>query len=423
MLNLKNRDNNELRILSKLTKKKYESMFRTPNPKLRRRTSIKPSDVFKNYGARTADIEDIEQEEALNASIKHLETLGFIESQRKVNNEDVCKIFLIDNALNDVENYLSDKFDITSRQQKINKTQLIMDQYCNKGVLTDYYCKELKYQLEHTFKDIDIKKERDMLALLNFIQNNKTDMYIREISEIVLGNTKAFEKYYRSKIRNTLLAASGQEESNSVEEDYESNKEIDIFSEYHILVTEQEILLKGSGYLSIGGNSFQLGVFPNGLSITSQDLALIDGIFVEADNVLTIENKTAFYRFKNDDYFAVYLGGFATKKQVELLNIIHKFNPLKKYYHFGDIDPYGFEIHKILCESTGIKFDLFLMNKGVLCDKKYKTCCQTLTEADKKKALELKPLDKYQEVMETMLRLNSKLEQEVIALRWMEYHQ
>ena len=94
-----------------------------------------------------------------------------------------------------------------------------------------------------------------------------------------------------------------------------------------------------------------------------------------------------------------------------------EFNPDKRWFHFGDIDPDGFYILENLRRKTGIPFEPLYMSIDEL--KKYKKYCKSLEVNDLKKANSLIESGHYTKEMQYMLDNNIKLEQEVISWKQM----
>ena len=144
-------------------------------------------------------------------------------------------------------------------------------------------------------------------------------------------------------------------------------------------------------------------------------LLKMEVITLSKSKVVTVENLTSFYTFKDDEAIILYLGGFHNSAKRELIKKIYNFNPNLEFYHTGDIDCGGFEILIDLRNKTGINFKPLLM--GIEQLQKYKSECQTLTDNDRKRLTELlcnPKADEFKEVIEHMLSFDIKLEQESI---------
>lgn len=150
-----------------------------------------------------------------------------------------------------------------------------------------------------------------------------------------------------------------------------------------------------------------------------QNWKKIDEIKILASNFITIENRTSYLRYKNDNTVTFYLGGYANRDQRDFLKHVYKDNLDKNYLHFGDIDAGGLWIHNHLCKITGINFGLFCMSEKELADPVYKKCLRKLSENDITRMQELKDIPDYKDVVDYMLKNKVKLEQEIVSLRLM----
>ena len=132
--------------------------------------------------------------------------------------------------------------------------------------------------------------------------------------------------------------------------------------------------------------------------------------------ILTIENLTTFFRWKEKDSLMIYLGGYHNSVRRKLLELLHQSFPEAEYLHFGDIDVGGFEIYRDLCRKTGIPFKTYHMGIEEL--EKYKSCTQKLTEGDcKRLEVLIKKIESEggdTRVLQYMKEKGRKLEQEGI---------
>ena len=111
----------------------------------------------------------------------------------------------------------------------------------------------------------------------------------------------------------------------------------------------------------------------------------------------------------------MYLGGFASRPQIEFLKKVIRDNPDVMYQHFGDIDIGGFLIHRHLCKRTSAAFGLYCMGVRQLSDERFQGCLKALTENDLARLKGLKEDAAYREVLEYMEKYGVKLEQEIVS--------
>lgn len=398
-------------ILVKFIEKYHRRNFKYGEKEIHQNIQLKPTEIYRKYGNPEGDTL---VEKDINEACSFLFEKGFIEFTNYKFSDDISKIILNQDKVEQMEEYLETVYGITSRSFKASKIRQYMDRYGNSGLLTNYYCEQLDYQLNQTLTDLDPIKELNTLKILDFIQHNKKDLYVREVSMLVFGDSKVFEEknFYNSIctiIRNALDLPKDECSPND-----------EILQNYHIYPVDQEILIKGNISVEREDDIFSIERFQNGISLSSSDTAVISSIKVNTLKFITIENKTAFYRFHDDTYSVMYLGGYANRHQIDLLKKIYQQNPNIEYYHFGDIDIGGFFIHQHLCRNTGIPFQLFHMGIEDLRNPMNQLCLKPLENEDANRARSLADIEPYKDIIRVMLEENVKLEQEIICLQLFE---
>ena len=147
----------------------------------------------------------------------------------------------------------------------------------------------------------------------------------------------------------------------------------------YVTPAEQEIFIKGNWIIELEQYALDISKLQGGIAIASSDVRRIKSISVNAESVMTIENKTSFQRLRNGKFAMMYLGGFANRDQIEFLKKVISDNPNIKYYHFGDIDIGGFLIHKHLCRETSKSFEMYCMGIEQLCDIRFSHCLRAVS--------------------------------------------
>ena len=394
-------------VLFQLIQKYNRRNIKYSGKEINRSISVRPKDFYKKYGKESGDTET---EKVFNEAMAVLEKRAFIAISRTRYSDDIIKISLNYEKVTEINNYLENEFGITPRSFLVSEAKDLIGRYNGSGELTDYYSKQLLNKLEHTINKIDIDKEEKTLRILAFVQSNKEELFVREVSMIVFGASKIFEEHPFYENICTIIRNATNDPKN------EESAIDDILKNYHISNVDQGILLKGNITVSISGYELSIGNLSNGISLTSSDIPLIDYIKINSNNFMTIENKTSFYRFDGKEYSVMYLGGFANRHQIELLKKIISENQNIEYYHFGDIDAGGFFIHQHLCRGTGMVFKLYHMGIDELKNPYYKNCLVKLTENDQERLKSLHECSIYREISQYMLEKNVKLEQEIISL-------
>ena len=395
------------KILSKLIEKYNKRDLKYSGKEINREISVKPKDFYRLYGTPDADASE---EKRINDAVDSLIQQGFVDAKRVKFSDDITKIVINLDALDVINQYLADNYQIIPRDTKVSDALALVNEYEGRGILTDYYCEKLEKQVTSKITDIDLDKVKKVFSILDFIQANETDYYVREVSMLVFGSSKIFEENpFYDNVCTLIREATGKNRDESTPND-------DILKDFHIQNIDQEILIKGDVTISFSGYSLAVGNFVNGVAFPSSEIGRIDSIDVATNKLLTIENKTAFYRFDNVEYVVMYLGGYANRYQTELIKKIHGYDPKVEFFHFGDIDMGGLFIHQHLCNSTGIHFEMLHMGIEELDAPENRNCLQCLTEADRERSGSLLEIPEYRDIVTLMLEKNIKLEQEIICL-------
>lgn len=376
-----------------------------------RRIILKVGEVYRDYEKNNSDLQLKVQ---INEAVQKLEALQFISVDYLLYSDDVIKMYLNENMIKNIQGYMEINYGITARHYLLEEIRKLIKEYRNKGEITYFYCEKLNHLIENSAAEVDINKEREILKMLAFIQNNEKDFYVREVSMMVYGSSKYFEEYRYDGICNII-----READRSLLTEHGNNDEI--LRQYHISAVEQEIFIKGDYTIELDNYTLETKHFYGGISLSSKDIQQIKRITVNTGNIITIENKTAFYRFVQNDYSTIYLGGYANRHQIVFLKRLYEDNSNLTYFHFGDIDVGGFLIHQHLCNTTGVQFKLFCMGVRELNAPEYKECLVKLTDNDIERIASLKNNSLYKEVIVEMLNKNAKLEQEIICFTIMEH--
>ena len=148
----------------------------------------------------------------------------------------------------------------------------------------------------------------NILKLLKYVLGNNRDIMDRELSVAVLGDTKLFEKSYKSRICSII------EEYRELELDVSSldkkEREKVILEEYQVFSNPSYIFLKGHVEIHyIDGSSIR--VTPdNPFAILSEVSARIKMIKVSSNRIVTVENLTSYNRINDNESTFIYLSGY-----------------------------------------------------------------------------------------------------------------
>lgn len=367
--------------------------------------AIKPEKIFYEYNGDYTDQDEVNQ---FNREMQSLMEFEFVILDYERGIPVISKIKLNTNSINEIYSVLK-REDITVKRNREIKmyTQYmgvhdIMDAFCKSQVerLNDY--KDAKYT-----SDIAI----NILKLLKYVLGNNSDIMERELSVAVLGDTKLFEKSYKSRICSIIEEYGELKLDLSVLDKKEKEKAI--LEEYQVFSNPSYIFFKGNVDIHyVDGNS--ISVTPdNPIAILSEAIARIEMIKVNSNRIVTVENLTSYNRINDNKSTFIYLSGYHNTAKQRFLKKIAENNSGVSWFHFGDIDPDGYYILKNLVEKTGIAFvPLYMDVQQLINCKQY---CKPLEKNDIVKANSLLKFHFYDEVMEFMLANNCKLEQEIIS--------
>lgn len=395
----------EVKIVNALLKKYYTRKVIHKNAEIHRRIDLPVTKILIDYSDYNVKLDE---KELVNTAIASLVMRNFITATKLKFSDDYEKLYLVEDNIVGLEEYVAKELGLLPRSFVVDEVTSVIKEFKGKNKITDFYIADLENKMNNSSAQIDGNKEKDILKMLSFLENNTIFLYVREASMIVFGDSKHFENNVKSSIcsiiSNYLIESS--------EETFEDENLLERFNVYD---TDQDICIKGPVSVIVNGKCIDLDGLDGGISFSIKDIDKIENITVNSNKVMTVENKTSFLRMGGDCCY-IYLGGFATKPQVLFIKKLIADNPEKEYLHFGDIDAGGFWIHKKLCMQVGRCFKLFRMSKHELDNPRYKKSLRKLTDLDIKKLRKLSNERLYMECANHMISKNVKLEQEIISL-------
>lgn len=402
--------NYEEKILTYLVDKYRKSKKDSGDNKTNRRTQVKPEKLYKKYNANDGDFEEISK---FNQAAECLCKLGFIRSVKETFGTQIQSIFLVDECIQEAEKYLAEKCGYVSKDMKIEKLRNLVGKYKNASPICEKECARLLESIAERKIPKNIDELDDVLMAIAFIENNQEELYMREMSMKVYGDSKYFENVSLQPVCSMLRKYSKQ----NLRED-ELLDEILLL--YHITREPQKLCIKGKAIINIGGTEVDISSFSEGVEFQASELKNIKSVKLMVPYFMTIENRTSYLRYAKDDVVVFYLGGYANRYQRDFIKDVYMSNRGANYLHFGDIDAGGFWIHHNLCEITGVNFELFSMSADELRNRKFATCLHELSDNDRVRLQELKKIEMYEDVVQYMLHNNVKLEQEIVSLALMK---
>lgn len=398
--------NYEEKILTYLVDNYRKSKKDSGDNKTNRRTQVKPEKLYKKYNANDGDFEEISK---FNQAVECLSKLGFVNSAKEIFGTQIQCIYLVDERIQDVEQYLTNRYGYVTKDMQIERLQNIVNKYVSASSICQKECDRLLEYISGRKVPNNIDELDDILRAVAFIEKNREDLYIREVSMKLYGDSKLFENTTLQPVCSMLRKHSNRD----VKEDEMLDE---ILLDYHIAKEPQKLCVKGNAIINISGKEVDISGFSEGVEFQASDLVNIQSIKLMVPKFMAIENRTSYLRYHKDDVVVFYLGGYATRYQRDFIKMVYASNRDVCYLHFGDIDAGGFWIHHNLCDVTGVNFELFSMSANELENCEYYSCLHELTDNDRVRLQELKSIDTYEEVVQYMLNNNVKLEQEIVSL-------
>ncbi|MCR5743300.1 MAG: DUF2220 domain-containing protein [Lachnospiraceae bacterium] len=365
---------------------------------------VKPNDFFKEYDS---DFANLDEQEDFERDLRVLEEAGYVALSYK--RGVISDISMVVSARDCIYSQLGRRELKQLEEEQIS----LYESFMGREPVLNNYCFSQVIRLQNRKKaEYPIATARELIKLLEFIENNSEEILERELSIELFGDSKVFEREYRHKLI-TVLKKYGNLLDIIENTPDDREQEHAILAEYNIYPNPTYVNFKGNGEVLLkNGNTIKL-MSSMPIAIDADTLNQIDKVKVEPSRVVTVENLTSFNRMTNDADFYIYLAGYHNTAKQLFLQKIAASNSDKEWYHFGDIDPDGFFILEHLKSKTGIAFKQLYMSVHEL--KRYETYCKPLEDNDVKKAKTLLDRGLYVEEVQYMLANNVKLEQEVIS--------
>lgn len=411
----------EKKLLVGLVEGYRKSKKDTGENRTSRRTKLKPEKLYNKYHSNDGDYEKIS---AINDTVQKLKDKGFITSEYESFGTDLTGIYLVDDKIDEIEEYLAEQYGYVSKDTKLQKLETLIREYEDRSPICHEECGKLKIILESRKLPKSIEKSIDMLddlfRVLSFVENNQKLMYIREVSMLVYGDSKYFENNTLEPLCTLLQQYNTVPIPGQTLSDGEYILSDEILKKYHVFKEPQKISIRGKALIRMCGKDIDISGFDEGIEFTVSELSKIECVQLLAPTFMTIENRTSYLRYKKENTVTFYLGGYANRDQRDFIRKIYESNPSVTYLHFGDTDAGGFWIHHHLCQVTGVPFGMFHMSFEELMEPDYRKCLHPLTEGDVTRMQELAVMPEYRDVIKYMLEHRVKLEQEIISLKLME---
>lgn len=390
-------------VIDKLLNKYNNRMAR--HAETNRRIILRPTEIYKKYTDNNADIEE---KQKFNEAAAKLVQIGVITADYLKFSTDIEKIYLCEEKMDAIYEYLRTEHGIIPQNAILKQVKELLAEYNYDGKLIQKYREDILEQMDDPRIQIDYERIKSNLKMLHFMETNKENLYVREVSMLLYGDSKRLEKNNCDEICNIARNIIGMPKE-------EGERNDAVLALYHIIPAKQDIFIKGDWTIVWDNFILKTADLHGGISISSSDINSIKRITVNSSHMMTIENKTAYQRFGNHNISTMYLGGFATGHQIQFLLQVIRDNPNVVYQHFGDIDVGGFLIHRHLCRVTSHNFILYCMGIEQLEDKRFRHCLKELTDNDVNRMEQLLAEEPYSVIVKYMKARNVKLEQEIVS--------
>lgn len=366
----------------------------------RRKKSDKPlslniSTTYKDYRDNFSD-----SQEAIDAAVSRLIGHGILQGKRDVQGY-YTKVTM---ALSQC----AEAYSLVHREPKEKLLQKQRDLLCqvqaqSTGVAHRFSTDMLALLDAEKFPGYgigqDADKLRDILLILEKIDQLKTETYVRNFSEAIFHDSKRFQTL-QGAVEHILM-------------DYtpDAMDESSILEQYDLYQNPTYVYFKGGWILYAGEHVFDISALPGGIGLPISALGSITKIQLTGDTVISVENLTTYHDTPEAKGAILYLGGFPNHVRVNFLKLLYQDEPDANYFHRGDLDPYGFLILENLRSRTQIPFKSLEMDLQTLQQCFAKGHYRPL-DAQDEKIMQHPLLTSYSEIFDFMRQHNCKVEQE-----------
>lgn len=250
-----------------------------------------PEKVFKEYHSDYADmnlVHDFENQ------MRDLENSGLILVR---SNKGV-----IEKLAANPERW-QDYYKILHRQDKrtLQRCQIeLYKSYMGEELLLDLFCQEQIDRLRGNKKAVyDVEAAEGILKLCRYILSNQEDILERELSVAVLGDSKKWEKQFRSRVCSILKKYGDYDTlllgvSDGADKEDKREMERILLAEHHIYSNPAYVYFKGNAeFLFESGQKMRVNPYIP-MAFSAETLNRLKTIRILDQGVMTIENLTSF---------------------------------------------------------------------------------------------------------------------------------
>ncbi len=278
--------NYEEKMLTALAEKYRKSKKDSGTNVIMRRTKLTPTKLYKDYNRNDGDISQIE---AVNQAILQCSEKGFVTYEKEGFSNEIQSIYLVDEKIEEIESYLEIKYGYEPKSVKRKHVERLLALYGGRTPAAERECSKLRRALEQNKIPSKYHQTEDLLKALVFIENNEKELYLREASSLIYGDSKYLEE-------NTLTAVCRALRDYLGRPCGETELEDEILGEYHIAREKQKLCLKGDIILHIHGKELDLGHLSNGIEFFADEMDKIEKVQVQTPFFTTVENYTSWLR-------------------------------------------------------------------------------------------------------------------------------
>ena len=302
-------------------------------------------DIWPEYLDDFTDVAEIEE---FNKQVEQRENAGLI-SVRRQKNDEMISLAVNKESIDEYYHLLNRRGKKTLIDEELKMYQKYAEEHSALGV----FCKK---QIEYLMagKKAQYQKDRaeNYLSLLKRILINNHELFERELSVLVLGDSKAFENSYRKTVCK-ILRTYGDYEDVLSGEDEERNIELLILETHKIYPNPGYVYFKGEASVLLEDGEVLKISKDLPMALSTDYLDRVIRICPKESRILTIENLTSFHRFGQRGFFCIYLAGYHSVRISKYLSKIDRPEE-KEWLHFGDLDPDGYMILRNLRNKTGL---------------------------------------------------------------------
>jgi hypothetical protein len=341
----------------------------------------------------------------IEASVEKLKTKGFIKTTRNPFSNELERVTLELETIETIYEYLGKKSPSTINRAIEKVLNAHIDDHEPVSTIAKILLERVKNNasLKRWFDPNRPKDLADLLKGVSSLTKNERSVSKRRFSVEVYQDSKRLE-YMSNKLVN-LFSLAGMS--------FDSSKEM--FESFGIASTPTYVHIKGNGVFTLFDMVIDLTKTGNEWILSSEQLPHVSCRSLEGHTVMTIENYTSFSDYTPKHGMTVYLAGFHNRAKTTFLQTIKKDQPDTTFYHFGDIDVGGLRILANLRTKTGIDVKPYCMDKKTFID--HKKSWRPLDDHERKTLKDMlheKAYASYRDLIETMIKTGSKLEQEAV---------